>query len=93
MKRILVTVLISSFWTGNVLANCDLSRFRWECELPVKSKTEGSSNYYVDCGGTPVGVTQGQHTILKRYHNRSIVTVLEYNGEVVDALCRPADKR
>ena len=90
-KFYLVALLIlAPFCTVN--ANCDLTRFRWDCDIPIKATKSKGANALVYCGNSYGYITQRQYEILSRYHRRSVNMVLKINDEYIDSPCVP-DRR
>ncbi|WP_407045544.1 hypothetical protein [Legionella jordanis] len=87
-------IAIILFFTllGKSFANCDLTRFRWECDLPAHANPHPSSYSLVYCGNTRVYINQAEYEILTRYQRANVNMVLKVNGEYVDSPCVPAER-
>ncbi|WP_419420078.1 hypothetical protein ACNVED_01920 [Legionella sp. D16C41] len=89
MAKIKITLLLSLLPIQLAFANCDLTRFRWECDIPIHPKPTKSATSLVYCGTSYGYVTPANFDILSRYHRRSVNMVLKINGEFVEAPCIP----
>lgn len=72
------------------LINCDLTEFRWLCEIPVQAHATHHTPSVVDCDGTLVFITPSQYEVLMRYQRASVNMVLNVNGEYISSPCVPA---
>jgi hypothetical protein len=76
-------------WTGIAFADCDLSRFRWECELPAQAIPNTYQSSLVFCRDVPVYVTKERYNELLRYQRAHVNMDLMINGEFVAGPCVP----
>ena len=94
MKK-LITMLLFTILPINAamaVANCDLSQFRWDCEIPITTKVEHGTSSLVYCGDIRGYLTPTQYDQLTRYYRRSINMVLKVNDEYVTSPCMPMRK-
>ncbi|MBA2657810.1 MAG: hypothetical protein H0U70_12645 [Tatlockia sp.] len=92
MKNLYLAALLTFMSFSSAYANCDLTRFRWECDLPIKPGPSKGTHALVYCGNSYGYLTQSQYQTLVRYHRRSVNMVLKIDGEYIDSPCVP-DRR
>ena len=92
MKKSSIAVVLLILPLNIALAYCDLSRFRWECDIPLRVTPSRAAHSLVYCGSSYGYITQAQFDTLSLYYRRSVNMVLKINGEYVDSPCFPAHR-
>jgi hypothetical protein len=89
MKKYLLALMITCLPLSCSYANCDMSRFRWDCDLTLKVKPSRQASSLVYCGNSYGYVTRAQFDELAHYQRRSVNMVLKINGEYITSPCVP----
>lgn len=93
MRRSLISsaaVLSALLFSSCAFAICDLSHFRWPCDIPVRMKPN-TATQLVYCGNTPVYMSALQYAQLVRYQRANVQHVLKINEDYLESPCIPAE--
>ncbi len=92
MKHTTLLFIALSFATVTTYANCDLTRYRGECDLNMQIKPTATAHSLVYCGNIYGYITTAQYDILARYHRANVNMSLTLNGAYVDGPCIPSGR-
>ena len=92
MKKWSLMVILFALPINMALADCDLTHFRWDCDIPLHIKPAHHASSLVYCGNNYGYVTQAQYEQIARYQRANVNMILTINGEYVDSPCI-ADRR
>ena len=91
MTKSFLSVLLLMASLSVYSENCDLTEFRWLCQIPVKAKASRHTPSVMDCGGTKVFVSRSQYEELMRYQRADVNMILSVNSEYITSPCVPAE--
>ena len=93
MKRLSCILLLTTLPVGAIIAqNCDLTQFRWDCDLPMKVKPSKAAQSLVYCGPLRGYLTPAEFDQLNLYYRHNVNMVLKVNGEYIESPCIPIRK-
>ena len=87
--RWVFVVIFAALPTSFTFANCDLSHFHWDCDLPFNARATPHKSALVYCGNNYGYVTHAEYDQMLRYQRADVNMILTSNGEYVDSPCIP----
>lgn len=68
-------------------ANCDLTRFRWGCDIHLHVRPTHHATSLVYCGNAYGYVTRDQFEIIAAYNRADVNMILDLDNEYADSPC------
>lgn len=90
-SKILLFILLTTT-TLATYANCDLTRYRGECNINMHIKPTKYAHSLVYCGNTYGYITTAQYDTLARYQRANVNMSLTLNGDRIDGPCVPSGR-
>ncbi len=92
MKRTVIIIIALSLPWLTAFANCDLTRYHWDCDITLHIKPTREAHSLVYCGGTYGYITKAEYDVLARYHRANVNMSLAVNNDYVDGPCIPSGR-
>ena len=93
MKRFRFLMIVFSLQAFQLAhANCDITRFRWDCEQSVTIKPKSYATSLIHCGHVSMYLTKAQYDTLARYQRVNVNMSIMVDGEYLDGPCVPAGR-
>jgi len=89
MNYLSLFFVVLSFASGLAEAKCDLTHFRWDCDLPLHVRPNHHAASLVYCGNAYGYVNPRDDAILKAYQRADVNMVLTINDEYATSPCIP----
>lgn len=92
MRKLSIVAILFIQPLNMAFADCDLTRFRWECDIPIKPTHTKTNHSLVYCGHPFGYINADQFELLSHYQQANINMVLKVNGEYIESPCVPVDR-
>ena len=79
--------IITLLFTSLANAECDLTRFRWGCAMPIQPLPAPWAYSLIYCGNAYGYVTPAEYNMLQHYQRANVDFVLKINGEFIEGPC------
>lgn len=80
---------LTLLYTAIASAQCDLTHFRWGCDMSIQTHPTPWAHSLVYCGNAYGYVSLPQYRMLQHYQRANVDFVLKLNGEFVEGPCVP----
>ena len=92
MNKLSIVAILCFFSINIAFANCDLTRFRWDCDIPLQPLPRLHESSLIYCGHTHGYVNRAQYEQIARYQRVNVNMVIKINGEYIDSPCIPGER-
>ena len=82
-----LVVILLLFVQNGAFSNCDLTQFRWQCDITLQPGPTAYADSLVYCGSSFGYISKRQFEMLERYQRVNVNMVLKINGEYEDSPC------
>lgn len=89
MTKLVLIATLLAFPLTLPAGHCDLTHFRWDCDLPIQPRPSHHAASLVYCGPSYGYVTLADYRDLLRYQRADVNMILTIHGEYVDSPCVP----
>ena len=87
MKGLTRLILLSVLPINLAFANCDLTNFRWQCDMPLHVRPQHYAHSLVYCGNAYGYVSQKDYETLVNYQRADVNMILTINDEYAASPC------
>ena len=92
MKRLALLAIVFCSVSHPAFSSCDLTRYHWDCDIPLHIKPTKSAHSLVRCGSTYGYITEAQYDQLAHYHRENVNMSVSINDEFADGPCVPSGR-
>lgn len=85
--NILTKAVILCIFTQVAMAGCDLTKFRWGCNIYPKIKNNRSHDALIYCGSTRLYVSREQFNLIRHYQSAGVHMSIKVNDVYYDGPC------
>jgi hypothetical protein len=83
-----IMIILLSLVSNMPWANCDLTQFRWDCDIPLQIKPTYNTSSRVNCG--PYGyISRDDYNTLLHYQRANVYFSLSIDDEYMAGPCLP----
>ncbi len=82
-----ILLLIGIFTYSISFASCDLTKFRWGCDIYPKIKSKHRGDALIYCGSTRLYVSREQFNLIRHYQSAGVHMSIKVNDIYYDGPC------